>query len=75
MINLKSEDQIKNICSKLNQIKSYINIMICAIENEFDPPEILDISETMKVLSIHVKNLLNNMDEYMDYCLKNDLYD
>lgn len=54
IIHLKSEDQIKEIYQKINEIKSYVNITICAIENEFDPPEISDISESMRVLQSHI---------------------
>ena len=72
---LKSEDQIKNIYEKITQIKSYLNIIECATENDFEIPNIEDIRKTLIIASSFINVLEQDVIDYMDYLQSNNLYD
>ncbi len=72
---LKSEDQIKNIYEKITQIESYLNIITCATENDFEIPNIEDIRKTLIIASSFINVLEQDVIDYMDYLQSNNLYD
>lgn len=74
-LNLRSEDLIKNIYERVSQLSSVINIANCAISNEFNPAETEDIEKIINLLSEQCETVLTDINNYMDYCAKNQLYD
>ena len=68
------EDKIKNVYGQILELQSLINIIKCAVFNEFNPPETVDISNTIDIMSKHIKNIVVDTQKFMNYCIENDLW-
>ena len=65
-LNLRSEDLIKNIYERVQQLSSVINIASCAISNEFNLAETEDIERIINLLSERCETVLTDINNYID---------
>ncbi len=69
-IKLKFEDQIMSIAQGIDKIEGCCNVISCATTNEYDPPEIQDIDNSVMILQEYVLKLKEKFKEHIQFCEK-----
>ncbi len=69
-IKIKFEDQIMSISQRIDEIEGCCNIISAAINNEFDPPSIKDIDNSITILKEYVLKIKEKMEKHTNLCEK-----
>ncbi|MBO6181322.1 hypothetical protein J6O86_06530 [bacterium] len=66
-IKFNNEDEIINILEKVIQIKSCISLMQNAIDNDYNPPEMSDIQNSLEMIYNQADSLIKDLENYRNY--------
>lgn len=66
-IDYTSEDKIMHILEKILQVKSCITLLQNAIDNDYNPPEISDIGNSLEMVYNQMESLVEDLNNYRNY--------
>ena len=65
---IKFEDQIMSIAQGIYEIEGCCNVISSAATNEFDPPKIQDIENSVAILKEYVLKIKEKTKNHIKYC-------
>ncbi len=63
---MNKEDEIANLMQNLEDVKSSLKILSAAIKNEYNPPELADIENSLEIIQSKYSEAIEQAEKLID---------